>query len=344
MRSGRSLFLSNQNDRQVIITGQSLALAILNVPEALKFYLPGWTVYNGSVGSTYYTDLKTGTVPFANSVQHGGSVILCIHGESDAAAPTDPIVYKQNLIDWRNDYASAMANPNLMFLLDQMSSKGYDYDNNSSVYPSHLIHYSQYHAGLDNTADKIFLAGPKYQYQYETVALQPSGAPYVHMTSDSYSWLGQKYAQIIGRLVNTGDWKPLYPTGISRTGAVITITCNVPVPPLAIDTTTVSARTNRGFVYEDSTSSATISSVTVGTNTITITLNTTPTGSTKIIRYAYWPNHPTLSPLSIGSRGYAIGGMIAGNIRDSDTFAQYVSGTGPWNGGNWLVHFTLDVP
>lgn len=345
MRSSRGLSSTDGRVNQVLIIGQSLGVAILNVKEALSFYLPGWNVYNAAVGSTLYTGLKKGTEPFNRSIAQGGSVILCIHGESDAAVPTNAAVYGQYVHDWHDDYAAALHNNNIKFLLDQVSSRAYDYPNNGTVFLSALAYDSQYHVGIDDPNDKIFLAGPKYQYAYETVASQPTGAPYVHMTADSYSWLGQKYAQIIGRLVNNGDWKPLYPTSITRSGAVITVNLNIPVPPLVLDTTTVSARDKYGFSFLDSNGSATVSSVSVGSSTITVTLTGTPTGTTKTLYYAFWPNHPTLSPLHDfgGSRSYAVGSMIAGNIRDSDTFSQYVPGTGPYNGGNWLTHFAIDI-
>ena len=59
-----------------------------------------------------------------------------------------------------------------------------------------------------------------------------------HLINKDYERLGEKDAQVFYQRVVLGiDWQPLQPTGASRSGQVITVTFNVPVPPLAWDTT-----------------------------------------------------------------------------------------------------------
>lgn len=340
MRSSRSLLGNIQKRRQVIITGQSLGYAVRDMQAALQFYAPGYSTFNTAVGSTLYSGLKKGTFPFSRSIQAGGSLVACIHGETDASSNTVAATYKQDIIDWQADYQTALNLPAVPFLLCQCSSQMFDYGYGPEL--SRITYQSQYEAALDSGSDNIYLLGPKYQYAYETPGAQPTGAPYVHMTTDSYSWLGQKYAQVLGRIIGGTNWKPLYPTSIGRSGAVITVNFNIPTGPLVLDTTIVSSRAHYGFEYVDSASTPTISSVVVNSSTVVITLSGTPTGTGKTLRYAYLATSG--SPLATGGGAYATGGMAAGNIRDSDTFAQYVTGTGPYNGGNWLCHFSMAVP
>jgi hypothetical protein len=87
-----------------------------------------------------------------------------------------------------------------------------------------------------------------------------------------------------------------------------------------------------GFEWSDSTSSAYVSSVTISDATagiITVTLNTTPTGNSKALRYAY---------SSTGVKGVTTGRR--GCIRDSDTTSGVLDGV---TLQNWLVHFNKSV-
>lgn len=96
-------------------------------------------------------------------------------------------------------------------------------------------------------------------------------------------------------VLDTGDFTPLQPISATRVGAVIDVVFDVPGTGLAFDTDFVQSATNYGFAYTDSTTSATISTVAiVGADTVRITLNTTPSGSTKKISYAVAAS-PTVS-------------------------------------------------
>jgi hypothetical protein len=130
---------------------------------------------------------------------------------------------------------------------------------------------------------------------------------------------------------------------VSIAANVITVNFNVPVAPLQFDTDRVLAKANYGFEYFDSTNSASIISVAIGSNgtSVIITLNNTPTGLNKKIAYAY------TGTLFSGGGRYKTGAP-RGNLRDSDTTpALYTTGL-PSNFGtelyNWCVHFIKDIP
>ena len=324
----------NARTRQVIVTGQSLGQGLRDFSEALQLYAPGYTVYNTSVGSTPYSGLKRGTYPFERSILEGGSAVLCIHGEGDSIAGAASGVYAGYLAEWAADYSAALRKT-VPFLLTQMSSRLYDYGDGFSVGMSRVALDQAAAAQLSGT-DNIYLLGPMYQYPYQ--------ADQMHLTWDGYSWLGNKAAQVMSRILGGTNWEPLYPTGVSRTGNVITLTLNVPVGPLVADTTTVPARGNYGFNFFNADWNANIADVTLGTNTLTITLTATPTGAWKKLYYAYFSQ--TGTPLADwpGAPSYAAGGLAAGNIRDSDTAASFAPNTGPYQMGNWLTHFVMDVP
>jgi len=128
------------------------------------------------------------------------------------------------------------------------------------------------------------------------------------------------YAKAYKKVVVDGqEWKPLKPATITRAGAVLTIKFAVPTPPLVFDTTLVSNPGNYGFEYtDDSGSPPAINSVAVTeSDTVTITLSTTPTGTNKRLRYAYTgvpgnPGGPTTGP--------------RGNLRDSDATTSSLYG------------------
>src|SRR5262249_9079295 len=129
-------------------------------------------------------------------------------------------------------------------------------------------------------------------------------------------------------VVDGGTWTPLKPKTITRAGAVITVTFDVPTPPLVMDTALVSNPGNFGFEYTDSSASPpTINSVQVtGPTTVQITLSATPAGANQRLRYAYSgvpgnPGGPTTGP--------------RGNLRDSDAEASLYGNTLY----NWCVHF-----
>lgn len=336
MRNAQRSIRDAKPAHQVIVTGQSLGARITNLKDALQFYLPGYDVFNVAVPGSGYTGLKYNNYAFMRSIVAGGDIVIAVHGEYDTITAVSAATYAGYLQEWRDDYAKYLNKPNLKLLFCQCSSVLLDTTGTPSLYGPP---FGQYNAALDGTHTGLYLMGPKYYFPYDA-------ADYTHLITAGCSWLGQKYAQIIGRLVNTGNWKPLYPLSIGRTGAAVTITLNVPVGPLVFDTTTIGAHPNGkyGLVYNDAGGTISISSTPlISGNTITFNLSGTPSTTPRKIRYGYYAAAGTTPVVYAGyPNSYAAGGMVYGNIRDSDTVSRYVEGS--YNMGNWLVHFEMDVP
>jgi hypothetical protein len=323
--------------RQVIVNGQSLGARMTNFKEFLQFYLPGYTVVNVCRPGTGYTGLRKGTVPFEQSILAGGEVVVIVHGELESILNTSAATYAGYLQSWRDDYAAALHKPNLKLLFCQVSSQTYNYFGTPTV---SNVALGQFNAAFDGTHTGLYMMGPKYQFPYDAT-------DHTHLTTSGCSWLGQKYALTLVRLIANEAWTPLYPTSITRVGAAVTLHLSVPVGPLVFDTATFSAHPNGkyGLVYNDSGGTVSISSTPViSGSTSTFNLSATPSSSPRKIRYGYWPAAGT-TPVAYDGYpdAYASGGMIYGNIRDSDSVPRYVGSTA-YNMGNWLVHFEMDVP
>jgi len=195
---------------------------------------------------------------------------------------------------------------------------------------------------------KVNLVTPNYPFTHFTDCL--------HYTAHSQRRLGAYFAKAYERVVVEGKkWEPTRPLSVERAGAVITVKYVVPVPPLVIDTVRVSLPSSAnhlptvaspnavlpvlGFVYRDSTMSASITSVAVtAPDTVTITLSAVPTGANPILRYAYERQSAAACPgPTNGARG---------NIRDSDTtVGHHLDASGnPYELFNWSVAYQLPVP
>lgn len=155
-----------------------------------------------------------------------------------------------------------------------------------------------------------------------------------HMTKEGVVMLAEMFAHARHQLQQGATPNFLYATDFSLVGNTITITCNVPEPPLLIDETTVPAATGTnsggavlvdGFELTDG-SSRTITSITCGTNTITLTLSGTPSGTVRL-RYAMnGMGNTAYTDTNTGRTDVMTPGSW-GNIRDSrDTASYFVSG------------------
>ena len=77
-------------------------------------------------------------------------------------------------------------------------------------------------AGQDHPG-QIVCTEPKY-------AFGPYG---LHLHGTGYERVGEKYAEVFDLMVNQGiAWKPVGPNKVTRNGAVITLSFDVPNPPL----------------------------------------------------------------------------------------------------------------
>jgi len=242
--------------------------------------------------------------------------------------------YTDALLDWQWDYdtkvraITGQAQPIPMFI----SQFG------SMTTPLSIIPQRQLDAHT-RSGGKVNLVTPNYPFTHYSDCL--------HYTAHSQRRLGAYFAKAYERVVVEGKkWEPTRPLGIQRAGAIITVKYVVPVPPLVIDTERVDATSasftiqpRYGFIYRDSTMSASITNVAVtAPDTVTITLSAAPTGADKILRYAYEAQSTAACPgPTNGARG---------NIRDSDpTLAYHSDAAGnPYELFNWSVAYQLDVP
>ena len=295
-------------------------------------------VTRNGVSATDYAGLKKGTTPYANGIAQVNNMfadatalgepyrvigVTTIHGESDHLDGTSLAQYEADLVEWQNDYETDIKAitgqiNNIPLFTDQMSSQTY-YNSSTSVIP-----FAQLAASEDNPG-KIVLVGPKYFLNYSDG---------VHLTNTSYRWLGEYYGKVIKKVVvDKQAWVPLSPEQIARNENVIYAKFNVPSGPIVFDTSLVSARANYGFEYFDNSSSASISNVEIiNSDTVKITLNTTPTGANQRLRYAY-TGTPGVHA------GAQIAGSVGGNLRDSDSTTS-LSGDTLYN---WSVQFDKPI-
>lgn len=294
---------------------------------------------HGVSGYTY-SQLKKGTGPYATGmaqVTNAKSAALAlgrtsrvigvttIHGETDNYNGVSGATYQGYLEEWQNDYeidAKAITGQTgtIPLFLDQMSSFMSSYANDAT---SEIPIYQLY-AAEDNPG-KIVLVAPKYFFNYSDRH---------HLTGASSRWLGEYYGKVIKKVVIDHEaWRPLSPDSAVRTGNIIYANFHVPSGSLTFDTTLVSARTNYGFEYYDSTASATISSVEiVDSDTVKVTLSGTPTGANQRLRYAYTGVPGT-------DTGAQNAGSAAGNLRDTDSYPSLYGNTLY----NWAVHFDKEI-
>jgi hypothetical protein len=323
----------------------SLANSLTNLSGGSNFN--SIVTING-VGNTAYYGLKKGSGPFSNSLNRVISAkriinsttnipflvtaLTIIHGENDHYSTQIPEVYKQYLIDWRNDYENDLyaitgQKGILPMFTDQVSS----WTRYGTTVPTMAL--AQLDAAIENP-NKIFMVCPKYFLDY---------VDGVHLFNYSYRRLGEYYAKAIKKVVvDKEPWVPLSPSTISRTANIITVNFNVPVAPLQFNTTAVLLKSNYGFEYFNANSSITITNVSLGSNgtSVEITLSATPSSPGKVA-YAY-------TGVLNSNAGRFVTGAPRGNLCDSDaTPAYYQDSNVPADMGNtlrnWCVTFIKDV-
>lgn len=292
-------------------------------------------VINNANGGTAYSGLKKGSSRYtlgmgqldnisAAAETAGKQVrvigVTNIHGETDNMNGVTYAQYKDYLEEWQSDYqtdvfAKTGQTGVLPMFTDQMSTCTSPYSNGKTT--CHIAQ-AQLDASEENPG-KIILVGPKYFFNY---------IDQHHLTNSSYRWLGEYYAKVMYKVLIEGEtWRPLSPDSATISGSEIFVNFHVPAGQLQFDTTMEPLKTNYGFEYYDSASSASITNVEIiDTDTVKITLSNTPTGSDQRIRYAY-----------TGVTGVNGGEAAAprGNLRDTDPAPSQYGNTLY----NWAVHF-----
>ncbi len=330
-----------------MLSGNSLVPLVENGVETISSAMANFITANtgGQIAVTIhgensrdYSNLMKDSGPYNNGLSQAKAVkmaatasgtpdrviaVTVIHGESNHIIGTSQALYEADLVQWQKDYNSDVKaitgqSQDVPLFTDQMSSQT-GYNSATSAIPMAQLSAAEDHPG------KIIMVGPKYFLDYSDMA---------HLTNTSYRWLGEYYGKVISRVVFAGKtWQPLSPVTVWRAGKVIDAKFHVPAGHLAIDTSAVAQRTNYGFEYADSSSSAAIESVQLlGTDTVEIILNSTPTGTHQRLRYAY----RGVAGTKPGAQNV---GAVGGNLRDTDdTVSQ--SGDHLYD---WCVQFDKPV-
>jgi hypothetical protein len=268
-----------------------------------------------------YSILKKGTAPYALGIaavtaapdalasdgktydKVGG--ILILHGESDQELSVPD--YDLHLAEWQADYdadikaITAQEDDVPIFVYQQCN--GAPSQASSLAVATALKTLDAYRAD----SAKVRLVTPNYMF------LRSDG---VHLSAHGYRSLGCMYSKVVKQTVLDGlSWQPVAPILITRSGAVITATFSVPTPPLVFDLRSILNPGNYGFSYKDDNDDTTILSVAItAEDTVTITLDQTPTGANQKLRYGFAPTSSATGPYG-GPRG---------NLRDSsDTDNSY---------------------
>jgi hypothetical protein len=254
---------------------------------------------------------------------YGVGAIIVTHGECDAGNKN----YENDLYKLWSDY-----NADLPAITGQKQKVLMIVSQQNAVNDRSASTLAQWKVGVDHSAE-IVCSGPKYQY--------PS-AEGIHLTTDGYQQLGEKYGQIYyQRVVLGNNWQPLQPTTIERKGAVVTVRYHVPAPPLVWETAFQAphqsvAEWKAGKGFEVSTSGGArvaIDSVAISGDAVIITCASDP-GANARVGYALVGERARMSA--------PIGGTFRwGLLRDSDPFEGAVTKKSQPNYG---VAFEMSAP
>ncbi|MBN2444224.1 MAG: dockerin type I repeat-containing protein [Spirochaetales bacterium] len=256
---------------------------------------------------------------------YGVAAVIVTHGECDSGNTNYENELYQLWSDYNNDLKAITGQTqDLIMIVSQQNSQG---DNSSST-------LAVWKAGVDHP-ESFVCSGPKYQFPYASDG--------VHLTTEGYRRLGEKYGQIYyERVILGNNWQPLQPTGASRSGRVITVNFHVPSGALAWENTFQTPhqdinewRNGKGFeVRSRNSSRLTISSVQISGNSVQITCTADLPADGVIVSYAMISNSGTMTSPYQGTRYW-------GQLRDSDSFIGISTGK---NLPNYCVAFELIVP
>lgn len=289
--------------------------------------LPGnnlFLVTNVGWGGQTYFNIKKGTSFYNASIAHVSAaknlaaslgytyapLALCsVHGEQDTTNGTIQGDYAAHMVEWYNDYNSDIAS-----VMGSAVSIPIFHTQQAGVAAVHVTppfdindaNRGMYAASISDP-NKCVLVGPRFLYD---------NVDSLHVSNAGQRKMGECYARAIYRKKFDSSWTPFIAVSAVRTGLNVDITFTCPVPPLKFDFTNVSYSILDnyafGFSWYDSTASAKVVFAAItGTNTVRVTLNNAPTGSSPMIQYANKIVHGSL-PWRLGGSPYR------GNLCDSD--------------------------
>ena len=254
---------------------------------------------------------------------YGVGAIIVTHGECDAGNEN----YERDLYQLWSDF-----NADLPAITGQKQKIQMIVSQQNSCNDRSASTLAQWKAGVDHPAD-IVCSGPKYQY--------PSKEG-VHLITEGYRQLGEKYGQIYYERVILGrNWQPLQPTGVERNGAVITVHYHVPVAPLAWENSFEAPhasieewKNGKGFEVSTATGEKiTITTVAITGDAVVITCASDP-GPNARVSYALFGEKERMAAPFKGTFRW-------GRLRDSDPFIGAVTGKAQPNYG---VAFEFTAP
>jgi len=254
---------------------------------------------------------------------YGVGAIIITHGECDAGNMN----YENDLYQLWSDF-----NTDLSAITGQQQKVQMIVSQQNSVNDHSAATIAQWKVGVDHAED-IVCSGPKYQY--------PS-AEGIHLTTDGYQQLGEKYGQVYYQRVILGNnWQPLQPTNVARNGAVITVYYHVPSPPLVWETAYQEPHQSvnewkQGKGFEVSTASrarVAIESVAISGNAVVITCATDP-GAGARVGYAMVGERARMTAPFAGTFRWGL-------LRDSDPFVGDITKKAQPNYG---VAFEMPAP
>lgn len=256
---------------------------------------------------------------------YGVGAIIVTHGECDAGNAS----YEEELHTLWSDY-----NTDLSAITEQTEKVVMIVSQQNSVNNRAVGTLAQWKIGVDYPED-VVCSGPKYQYPYS--------ADGIHLVTEGYEALGEKYAQVYYERVILGrDWQPLQPTTVERTNArVITVKFHVPVPPLVWETTfspphadSTFFQNGKGFELRGPLGSITIASVDIAGSAVRITTAEDLPADDVFVGYALVGTDTAMAEPHPGTFRWGL-------LRDSDPFVGRMTNQPQ---PNYAVAFELPVP
>jgi hypothetical protein len=256
--------------------------------------------------------------------KYGVAAIILTHGECDAGNSSYESGLHQLWSDYNTDIAAITGQTQPLLLIVSQQN---------SVNDSAASTLAQWKLGVDYPSD-VVCSGPKYQYPYHE-------ADHVHLETDGYERLGEKYGQVYFERVILGHaWQPLQPTSVERAGALITVHFHAPVLPLVWDDTFQPPhqdipewKEGKGFEVRSAAGRETIASVSIACDSVQITI-ANPDATNLHVGYALTGATTAMSSPFVGTFRWGL-------LRDSDPF---VGSTTHQPQPNYAVAFELPVP
>ena len=292
--------------------------------------IPGVNIESLSKGTSAYDSTQDGAIAGQALATKMGlkyqiGAMFWVQGEANERDRTEPLAYAdllETLIEDHNaDLKLALNNDHIKVpLITYQTNHRYQYTTPKTALGQLMS---------ANRHPLVFMAGPIYQHDV---------VDHTHLTNYSSRRLGEKLMQAAMAVEKEGDWQPLRPIRILKTGdSEITAEFLVRYPPLVLDETEVTNPGNFGFeVLDGQDNNLAISSVSLGIGNTVIIKTAEALPSQVFLGYAYHNDDGVSSGRLTGARG---------NLRDSDpTLSVYLSSNGkPFNQYNYSVTFKEEV-